>query len=90
MTIELCLTHNEGKFVVAERLVRTSKNKIYKYMTTETKNMNINKLDKIVDKYNKIYHGAIKVIAADIHTRTYIEYGIEHNGKDLNSKSVTM
>ena len=59
-------------------------------MTTETKNMYINKLDKIVDKYNKIYHGAIKVIAADIHTRTYIEYGIEHNDKDLNSKSVTM
>ena len=90
MTIELCLTHNERKFVVAERLVRTLKNKIYNHMTTETKNMYINELDKIVDKYHKIYHGTIKVIAADIHTRTYIKYGIVHNDKDLNSKSVTM
>ena len=27
------LTHNEGKSVVAERFVRTLKNKIYKHMT---------------------------------------------------------
>ena len=26
------LIHNEGKSVVAERFIRTSKNKIYKYM----------------------------------------------------------
>ena len=30
-------THNEGKFVVAERFVRTLKNKIYKYMTSVPK-----------------------------------------------------
>ena len=26
-------THNEGKSVVAERFIRTVKNKVYKYMT---------------------------------------------------------
>ena len=26
--------HNEGKFVVAERSIRTLKNKVYKYMTS--------------------------------------------------------
>ena len=26
-------THNEGKSVVAERFIRTSQNKTYKYMT---------------------------------------------------------
>ena len=31
------LTHNEGKSVVAERFIRTSKNKIYKYMTLISK-----------------------------------------------------
>ena len=31
--IEMYLTHNEGKSVVAERFIRTLKNKIYKYMT---------------------------------------------------------
>ena len=32
-------TNNEGKFAVAERFIRTLKNKIYKYMTTVTKKM---------------------------------------------------
>ena len=27
------LIHNEGKSVIAERFIRTLKNKIYKYMT---------------------------------------------------------
>ena len=30
-------THNEGKSVVAERFIRTLKNKIYKYMTSVSK-----------------------------------------------------
>ena len=32
-SIEMYSTHNEGKSVVAERLIRTIKKKIYKYMT---------------------------------------------------------
>ena len=32
--IEMYSTHNEGKSVVAERFIRTSKNKIYKCMTS--------------------------------------------------------
>ena len=31
--IEMYSTHNEGKSVVAERFIRTIKNKIYKHMT---------------------------------------------------------
>ena len=30
-------THNEGKSVVAERFMRTIKNKIYKYITSVSK-----------------------------------------------------
>ena len=37
--------HNEGKSVVAERFIRTLKNKIYKYMTSVSKNVYIDKLD---------------------------------------------
>ena len=33
----MCSTHNEGKFVVAEKFIRTLKNKIYKYMTSISK-----------------------------------------------------
>ena len=43
---------NEGKSVVAERFIRTLKNKIYKYMTSISKNVNIDKLDDIVNKCN--------------------------------------
>ena len=39
--------HNEGKFVVAERFIKTLKTKIYKYMTSISKNVYINKLDDI-------------------------------------------
>ena len=38
-------THNEGKPVGTERYIRTIKNKIYKYMTSVSKNVYIDKLD---------------------------------------------
>ena len=53
-------THNERKFVVAEKFVRTLKNKIYKYITSISKNVYIHKLDDIVNKYNNIYHRTIE------------------------------
>ena len=49
------LTHNEGKFVIAERFIRTLKNKIYKYTTSVSENVYIDKLDDIVNKYKNIY-----------------------------------
>ena len=41
--IELYSTHNEGKSVIAERFIRTLKNKIYKYVTLVSKNVYIDK-----------------------------------------------
>ena len=46
-SIEIYSTHNEGKSVVAERFIRTIKNKFYKYMTSIS-NVYIDKLDDIV------------------------------------------
>ena len=43
--------HNEGKSVVAERFIRTLKTKIYKYMTSVSKNLYIDNVDDIVDEY---------------------------------------
>ena len=37
--IDVYSIHNEGKSVVAERFIRTLKNKIYKYMTATSKNV---------------------------------------------------
>ena len=45
--IEMYLTHNERKSIVAERFIRTLKYKIYKYMTSASKNVYIDKLDGI-------------------------------------------
>ena len=41
-------THNEGKSGVAERFIKAIKNKLYKYMTSISKNVYIDKLDDIV------------------------------------------
>ena len=57
--------HNEGKSVVAEKFIRTLKTKIYKYMTSVSKNVYIAKLDDIVDEYNNTYHRKINMKAAD-------------------------
>ena len=65
--------HNERKSVVAERFIRILKNKIYKYMTTISKNVYIDKLDDIVDEYNNTYHRTIKMKPVDVKDNTYID-----------------
>ena len=70
-------THNEGKSVVAEIFIKTLKNKIYKYMASILKNVNIDKLDKIVNKYNNTYHRIIKMKPADVNSSMYFEFNKE-------------
>ena len=59
-------THSEGKSVVAERFIRNLKNKIYKYMTSVSKNIYVNILDYIVNKYNNTYHSTIRMKPVDV------------------------
>ena len=79
-------THNEGKSVVAERFIRTLKKKIYKYKTSISKNVYIDKLDDIVNKYNNTCHTTIKIKSIDIKGNTYINTDKEINEKDLRFK----
>ena len=79
-------THSEGKSVAAERSIRTLKNKLYKYMTSISKNVYIDKLDDIVNEYNNTYHRAIKMKPIDVKDNTYIEFDKEVNGKDPKFK----
>ena len=72
-------THNEGKSVIAERFIRTIKNKIYKYMTSISKNVYIYKLDNIVHEYKNTYR-TIKWKPIDVKGNTYIDFGKEVNG----------
>ena len=64
--IEIYSTQKEGKSVVAERFIRTLKNKINKYMTSISKNVYIDKLGDIVNKYNNKYHDTIKMKPDDV------------------------
>ena len=75
-------TYNEGKSVVAERFIRTLKNKINKYMTSILKNMYIDKLDDIVNKYTNTYNSAIKVKPDNVKSNTYIDFSKEIGYKD--------
>ena len=50
--IEMYSMCNEGKSVVAERFILTLKNKIFKHMTADSKNVYFDVVDDIVNKYN--------------------------------------
>ena len=80
--IEMYLIHNEEKSVVAERLIRTLKTKIYKYMTSVSKDVYIDKLDDIVTEYNNTYHITIKMKPVNVKDNTYIDFKKEINGKN--------
>ena len=80
--IEMFSTQNEGKSAVAKKFVRTLKNKIYKYMTSISKTVYIDKLDDIVNKYNNAHYNTIKMKPADVKSSTYIDFNVEKNEED--------
>ena len=83
--IEMHSTHNEGN-LIAERFIRTLKNRIYKYMTSVPKNVYIDKLDDIVNKYKNTYHSPIKMKPLDVKSNTYIDSSKAINNKDPKFK----
>ena len=78
-------TYNEGKSVVAERFIRTFKNKLYKHMTATGKNVYYDVLEDVVIKYNNTKHSTIKMKPREFreNKRVYID---EHNEKDSRFK----
>ena len=84
--ITMYSTHNEGKSVVAERFIRTLKNKIYKHMTSISKNVYFDVLENIVDKYNNTYHSTIKMKPTDVKDNNFTKYIEESNKKDPKFK----
>ena len=79
-------TDNEGKFIIAERFIKTLKGRIYEYMTSISKNVYIDKLDDIVNEYNNTYHTTIKMKPIDVKDNTYINTSKEINYKDAKFK----
>ena len=87
--IEMLSTRNERKSVVAERFIRTLKDKIYKHMTSTSRNVSNDKLDDIIDKYNNTYHSKIKMKPVDVISNTHTDC-IELTIKILNLKLVIL
>ena len=84
--IEVFSIHNEVKTVVAEGFIRTLKTKIYKYLTSMSKNVYIDKLDDIVGEYHNTYHRTIKMKPVDVKDNTHIDFEKEFNDKDRKFK----
>ena len=74
-------TYTEGKCVVAERFIGTLKNKVFKHMTTISKNVYIEVLNDIVNKYNNTIHRTIKMKPTDVTGDSYVEYNEDFNKK---------
>ena len=74
-------TFNEGESVVAERFIRTLKNKLYEHMTATGKNVYYDVLDDIVNEYNNTKHNTIKMKPKDVGNNNKRVYTDEHNEK---------
>ena len=74
-------TYNEGKSVVAERFIRTPKNKLYRHMTATGKNVYYDVLDDIVNEYNNTKHNTIQMKRKDVGNNNKRVYIDEHNEK---------
>ena len=83
--INMYSMYNEGKSVVAERFIKTLKNKFYKHTTATGKNVYYDVLDDVVNKYNNTKHNNIKMKSIDVknNKRVYLD---EHNEKDTKFK----
>ena len=64
-------THNERKSFAAERFIRTLKNKFYKYMSSISKDVYIDKLDDILNEYSNTDR-KVKINPVDVKDNTYI------------------
>ena len=83
-------TDYEGKSVVTERFIRALKSKVYKYVTSIPKNVYIDKLDDIVNKYNNTYYTTIKMKPVNVKSNTYINSNNDVNDDDSKFKLVIL
>ena len=74
---------NKGKSVVAERFIRTLKNKLYKHMTATGKNVYYDVLDDVVNEYNNSKHNTIKMKPNDVKNDNNKVYIDEYNKKKM-------
>ena len=79
-------TNSEEKSVLAERFIRNLTTKVYKYMTSVSKNVFIDKLDDIVNEYDNTYRRTINMKPVDVKDNAHIDSAKEVNDKDFKFK----
>ena len=84
--IEMYSIHK--KSAITERFIRTLKTKIYKCLTSVSKNVYTDKLDDVVSRYNNTYHRTIKIKPVDVKWSTFINPGKGMNNKNPICKSL--
>ena len=61
-------------------------NRMSEYMTLVSKNVYIDKLADIVNKYNNTYHSTIKIKPVDVKSSSNIDFNKESNKEDPKFK----
>ena len=80
-------TYNKGKSVVAERFIKTLRNKIFKHMAIVSKSVYFDFLDDIVKNYNNTFQRTMKMKYIDVKSTSYVEYNENPNEKGCKFKA---
>jgi hypothetical protein len=62
-------TKSTNKASIAERFIRTLKQRLYRYFTFSKEKNYINVLDKVINNYNNSYHGSIKMKPSEVNKK---------------------
>ena len=79
-------TYNAGNSVVAERFIKTLKNKIFRHMTPVSRNIYFDAWDGIVDNYNNKFHRTIAMKLMHVKSDSNAECNNDSNEKNLKFK----
>ena len=88
--IETYSTPNKGKSVIPGRFIRILQKKIYKYLTSVSKNVYIDKLNDKINKYNNTYQKTIKMKPVDVKPNIYTDFNEKNNKEDPKLQLVVM
>ena len=84
--VQKCIQHITKENLLQLKDFQNLKKEIYKYITSISKNVYIDKLDDIVNKYNNAYHNTNKMKSVDVKSTKYIESSKEINNKNSKFK----
>ena len=80
--IRFFFTHSEKKASIVERVNRTLKGIMFKYLTRHNTNRYIDILQQLASKYNRSYHRSIKMSPSEVNKENAIQVWMNLYGKN--------